>query len=462
MLNPAIIESFIEILGHTNVSQNTEDLLSASCDNTEDLSYLPEILLFPENTIQVSEIIKICNKELLPTYTRGAGTGLSGGALPVKGGVVISTKKMNKILSIDPVNFQATVEPGVINAELKNALLEYNLTYPPDPASFESSTIGGNIAHGAGGPKAIKYGTTRDYVLNLEVVTGKGDIIWTGANTLKNSTGFALTHLMIGSEGLLGIVTKAVLKLVPKVENELLLLAAFRDSYSAASCVNQILLAGFSPVGIELMELEAVKISMEATKLNFPIPAEVQYYLLIILEGQNVSELELQSESIYEIISNFGAFEVYTPSNSDMANEWWKIRRSMGTAVKQISVYKEEDTVVPRGNLPQLLSGVKEIGQKYNFRSVCYGHAGDGNLHINILKDNLTHQQWTEEIPIAIREIFELCKSLGGTISGEHGIGLVQKPYLDIVISPEIMSIFQGIKNSFDPNRILNMGKWIS
>jgi glycolate oxidase len=347
------------------------------------------------------------------------------------------------------------------NAELKNALLEYNLTYPPDPASFESSTIGGNIAHGAGGPKAIKYGTTRDYVLNLEVVTGKGDIIWTGANTLKNSTGFALTHLMIGSEGLLGIVTKAVLKLVPKVENELLLLAAFRDSYSAASCVNQILLAGFCPVGIELMELEAVKISMEATKLTFPIPADVQYYLLIILEGQNVSELELQSENIYEIISNFGAFEVYTPSNSDMANEWWKIRRSMGTAVKQISVYKEEDTVVPRGNLPQLLSGVKEIGQKYNFRSVCYGHAGDGNLHINILKDNLSQQQWTEEIPIAIREIFELCKSLGGTISGEHGIGLVQKPYLDIVISPEVMSIFQGIKNSFDPNRILNMGKWI-
>jgi len=335
------------------------------------------------------------------------------------------------------------------------------LTYPPDPASFESSTIGGNIAHGAGGPKAIKYGTTRDYVLNLEVVTGKGDIIWTGANTLKNSTGFALTHLMIGSEGLLGIVTKAVLKLVPKVENELLLLAAFRDSYSAASCVNQILLAGFSPVGIELMELEAVKISMEATKLNFPIPPDVQYYLLIILEGQNVSELELQSENIYEIISKFGAFEVYTPSNSDMANEWWKIRRSMGTAVKQISVYKEEDTVVPRGNLPQLLSGVKEIGQKYNFRSVCYGHAGDGNLHINILKENLSQQQWTEEIPIAIREIFELCKSLGGTISGEHGIGLVQKPYLDVVISPEVMSIFQGIKNSFDPNRILNMGKWI-
>jgi glycolate oxidase len=209
------------------------------------------------------------------------------------------------------------------------------------------------------------------------------------------------------------------------------------------------------------MELEAVKISMEATKLTFPKPADVQYYLLIILEGQNVSELELQSENIYEIISNFGAFEVYTPSNSDMANEWWKIRRSMGTAVKQISVYKEEDTVVPRGNLPQLLSGVKEIGQKYNFRSVCYGHAGDGNLHINILKDNLSQQQWTEEIPIAIREIFELCKSLGGTISGEHGIGLVQKPYLDIVISPEVMSIFQGIKNSFDPNRILNMGKWI-
>lgn len=461
MLNPSILESFTQILGHANVSQNQEDLLSASCDNTEDLTFPPEVVLYPENTNQVSEIVKLCNVHLLPLYTRGAGTGLSGAALPVNGGVVISTKKLNKILSIDTINFQAIVEPGVINAELKNALLEHNLTYPPDPASFESSTIGGNIAHGAGGPKAVKYGTTRDYILNLEVVTGTGDIIWTGANTLKNSTGFALTHLVIGSEGLLGIVTKAVLKLVPKVPHELLLLAAFEDAYSAASCVNKILLAGFNPTGIELMELEAVKISMHATNLNFPIPQGVQYYLLIILEGQNIQELESQSEHIYEIISNFGAFEVFIPSNSDMANEWWKIRRSMGTAVKQISVYKEEDTVVPRGNLPQLLTGVKEIGEKYNFRSVCYGHAGDGNLHINILKDQLSDLQWNSEIPLAIREIFELCKKLGGTISGEHGIGLVQKQYLDIVISPSVMAIYQGIKNSFDPNGILNPGKWV-
>jgi len=455
------VQWFIELLGHANVSQNLNDLESVSRDYTEDLSFLPDLLLIPSNTEQLSNILKYCNEHKISVYTRGAGTGLSGACLPVHGGVVISMKKFNKILHIDKENFQVTVESGVVNAELKEILKPFGLTYPPDPASMGSSTIGGNIAHGAGGPKAVKYGTTRDYVLNLEVVLPTGDVIWTGANTLKNSTGFSLTHLMIGSEGLLGIVTKAVLKLIPLKTQELLMLASFDNASKAASCVNSILINGFEPAGIELMEVSGVEIAMDILKIPFPKPANTAFYLLIILDGNNMDELNLTAENLYPFLEEEGAIEVYLPNNSEMSADWWKIRRSLGELVKQQSVYKEEDTVVPRSKLPELLSGVKGIGKKYGFRSVCYGHAGDGNLHVNILKDQMTEDQWKNEVPMGIVEIFQLCKSLGGTISGEHGIGLVQAPYLKIVLSDVHLNIMKGIKQSFDPNGILNPGKWL-
>ena len=324
-----------------------------------------------------------------------------------------------------------------------------------------SSTIGGNIAHGAGGPKAVKYGTTRDYVLNLEVVLPSGEIIWTGANTLKNSTGFSLTQLMVGSEGLLGIVTKAVLKLVPLKTEELLILAPFSDASKAAKCVNDILLNGFEPAGIELMEVSGVEIAIDFLKLPFPKPEKTEIYLLIILDGNNIEELNAIAESLYPFLDEAGALEVYLPNNSETASIWWKIRRSLGELVKQQSVYKEEDTVVPRAKLPELIKGVKEIGTKYGFRSVCYGHAGDGNLHVNILKDEMSEKQWTQEVPKGIVEIFELCKLLGGTISGEHGIGLVQSPYLNVVFTDTHFELMRGIKRAFDPKGILNPGKWL-
>lgn len=454
-------ESLVNILGQTNVTQNVEELQDVSHDYTEDLSFLPEILIFPENTQQVSDCVKLCSKFNIPIYTRGAGTGLSGACLPVKGGLVLSTKKMNRILEIDTQNMMATVEPGLINFNLKQALEPHGLTYPPDPASFGSSTIGGNVAHGAGGPKAVKYGTTRDYILNLEVVLPNGEIIWTGANTLKNATGFSLTHLFIGSEGLLGIITKIVVKLVPKTNHELLMLAMFEKAEDAAFAVNKVLLSGVVPTGLELMEVSGVKIAAEATKTNFPIPNNVEFYLLIILDGNEQDLLMLQAEQIFPILDENGAFEVLMPNNSQMAEDWWKVRRSIGETVKQQSIYKEEDTVVPRAYLPQLLTGVKEIGSKYGFRTVCYGHAGDGNLHVNILKDQLSDVQWEIEIPKAITEIFELCKKLGGTISGEHGVGLVQKSYLDVVFTPEHWRLMKGIKTVFDPQNLLNPGKWV-
>jgi len=460
-MNAEFISRLIIILGEANVTQNVTELQEVAHDYTEDLNYMPEILVFPENTEQVSQALKLCSEFNIPVYTRGAGTGLSGACLPVKGGLVLSTKKMNRILNIDTQNMMATVEPGVINFHLKQALEEFGLTYPPDPASFGSSTIGGNVAHGAGGPKAVKYGTTRDYILNLEVVLPSGEIIWTGANTLKNATGFSLTHLFIGSEGLLGVITKIVVKIVPKPAHELLMLAMFENAKDAAIAVNKVLLSGVLPTGLELMEVSGVEISAKATQTIFPIPPNVQFYLMVILDGMNYDLLMTDAENIYPILEEAGAFDVLMPNNSEMAENWWKVRRSIGETVKQQSIYKEEDTVVPRAALPELLTGVKEIGEKYNFRTVCYGHAGDGNLHVNILKDSLTDEAWENEIPKGIVEIFELCKELGGTISGEHGIGLVQKPYLDVVFNSTHWMLMKGIKTLFDPQNILNPGKWV-
>jgi len=430
-------------------------------DYTEDLFFPPAIVCFPSSVEQIAILVKICNSKCFPIYTRGAGTGLSGACLPVRNGLVLSTKKLNRIMDIDTKNLTVTVESGVINAKIKEAVEAKGLYYPPDPASQGSCSIGGNLAHGAGGPRAVKYGITRDYVLNLEVVLPTGEIIWTGANTLKNSTGFSLTHLMVGSEGMLGIITKAVLKLIPKPTQELLLLAAFSDLEDCASAVNAVLLSKFKPCAIELMEKSGIEISMNATQTPFPIHENAEAYLLFAFDGFEGDDLFELAEGIFEILDSFKALEILPSPNSDVAAQWWKVRRSIGETVKQISPYKEEDTVVPRSEMPLLLRKVKEIGQRYGFQSVCYGHAGDGNLHVNILRNNLTDEQWQIEIPKAITEIFEHCKKVGGTISGEHGVGLVQKDYLPIVFGESHFRLMHGIKNTFDPNNILNPGKWL-
>ncbi len=462
MISTELKESLKFIVGIGNFAEDFDSLKEAGSDYTEDFNFPPELVLMPKSAQEISEILILCNENKIPVYTRGAGTGLSGACLPVNGGIALSTKRMNQIIDIDTDNFQVTVEPGVINQNLKKELHVLGFNYPPDPASMGSSTIGGNIAHGAGGPKAVKYGTTRDYVLNLEVVLPNGEIIWTGANTLKNATGFSLTHLMIGSEGMLGVVSKAVLKIVPFVEHELLLLVSFDNADIAAKTVSEILKKGFKPSGIELMERSGIDIVLAHKSLQFPQTPDDAFYLLVVLEAQEQNELMLQAEAIYPFFEEQGALNVYIPNNADMANDWWTARRSIGELVKQQSIYKEEDTVVPRSKLPELLREVKKIGLEYGFRSVCYGHAGDGNLHINILKDEMSEHNWNSEVPKGIRKIFEYCKSVGGTISGEHGVGLVQKEFLDIVMTPTHFSLFKGIKNTFDPNGILNPGKWIA
>jgi glycolate oxidase len=369
-------------------------------------------------------------------------------------------ERLDKIIEIDEQNLQVTVEPAVITQILREAVSEKGLFYPVDPSSMGSCWIGGNIAENSGGARAVKYGVTKDYVLNLEVVLPNGAIIWTGANTLKNSTGYNLTQLMVGSEGTLGVITKAVLKLLPKNNHNVLMLVPFYKANEACEAVSAIFRAGIVPSALEFMERDAIDWTLQFVEgISVTIKPEHQAHLLIEVDGNYPEILMLEAEKILSVVEQFEIDEVLFADTEDEKNALWKMRRSVAEAVKSNSVYKEEDTVVPRYVLPELLSGIKRIGEKYGFKSVCYGHAGDGNLHVNIIKGEMTDDNWQTQVPVGIREIFELTVSLKGTLSGEHGIGFVQKNFMDIAFSRTHLELMESIKRVFDSNNILNPGK---
>tara|TARA_Y100000589_G_scaffold18712_1_gene15535 strand:- start:4335 stop:5750 length:1416 start_codon:yes stop_codon:yes gene_type:complete len=454
------IDFFTELVGIENLLTGL-NCKNFGSDHTENLNYPPELVVFPQSTNDVSKILSYCNANLIPVTPSAALTGLSGGAIPVHGGISLSMKKMNKIISIDNKNFQATIEPGLINEDFQNKLKELNLFYPPDPASKGSCTLGGNFALNAGGPKAIKYGVTSNYVINLEIVLPSGNVFWTGANTLKNATGYNLTQLIIGSEGTLAIITQAVVRLLPIPVHKTLMLIPFFNNVHACDAVAKIMHDGIIPSSIEFMEKDAILFVKEKEYANIPfnIDNDDKSYLLIELDGANKDELFQEAIKINQITQDYDCGEVLFADTIEEQEKLWKVRRSIGLAVKAHSIYKEEDTVVPRANLSKLLSGVKAIGNKYSFKSICYGHAGDGNLHVNILKEGLDDHKWNHILDEAIREIFQLCVDLGGTISGEHGIGFVQKKYMDIPFCENNLKVQKEIKTIFDPNRILNPGK---
>lgn len=452
--------AFTEILGKEFVKIDDENLSSHSKDETEDLSYSPDIVLIPGNTEEVSNIVSYCNGEAIPVTTRGGGTGLSGGALPVNGGVVIAMKRFNRILDIDERNLQATVEPGVITQVFQEAVIEKGLFYPPDPSSRGTCFIGGNLAHCSGGPRAVKYGVTRDYVLDLEVVLANGEIIHTGARVLKNSTGYNLTQLMVGSEGTLGIITKVVFRLIPYPRLNKVLLAPFASAMDACTAVSAIFRAGVIPSALEFMERDAIDWTLKfRDDIALSIGEQEQAHLLIEVDGNDEDTILKEIEKIVAVLEEYNCMDILFAESEAQKADVWKLRRSVAEAVKSNSVYKEEDTVVPRAELPILLKGVKEIGEKYGFKSVCYGHAGDGNLHVNIIKGDLSDSDWHNKVPQGIREVFKLVVSLGGTLSGEHGIGLVQQPYMDIAFSEVQLELMRNIKSVFDPKNILNPGK---
>ncbi|SMG52317.1 glycolate oxidase [Marivirga sericea] len=464
--NQSIFEELVSIVGTKNAFLLDEDKYKYSHDHTEDYSFMPDVVLKPSTPEEISAIMKMCNQHLIPVTPRGGGTGLSGGALPTKKGVVISMEKFNSILAIDELNLQATVEPGVITEVFQNAVKEKGLFYPPDPSSKGTCFLGGNLAENAGGPKAVKYGVTRDYVLNMQVVLPNGEIIWTAANVLKNSTGYNLTQLMCGSEGTLGVITKIVFKLRPYPRKDVTLLAPFTSNEEACRAIAAIFKAGIAPSGMEFMERDAIEKTQDYIKkemgetVNVDLPDHVKAHLLIELDGNDEEVMMNEAEVILNVLDDFDTGgEVLFADTQAQKDELWKLRRNVSPAVNAYSLTKAEDVVVPRGNLPALIVYIKEVGKKYGFNSVCYGHAGDGNLHINIMKETLSDDYWNKEVNEGIGEIFEEVVRLGGTLSGEHGIGIAKRPYMQMAMGKVKLDLMRGIKNVFDPNNILNPEK---
>lgn len=455
-----ILQQLQNILGQKYVFTDQETRNNYGHDETEDYVFPPAVVIKPANAAEISKILKLANANQIPVTTIGARTGLSGGALSIHQGIGLSTERLNKIIEIDQQNLQVTVEPAVITQVLREAVSEKGLFYPPDPSSQGSCWIGGNVAENAGGARAVKYGVTKDYVLNLEIVLANGDIMWTGANTLKNSTGYNLTQLMVGSEGTLAVITKIVMKLLPKNSHNVLMLIPFYQADQACQAVSAIFRAGIIPSALEFMERDAIDWTLKYNNnINVQVKPDIQAHLLVEVDGNYPEILFQEAEKIMTVVEQFQIDEVLFADTEDQKNALWKLRRSVAEAVKANSVYKEEDTVVPRYELPKLLKGIKKIGSKYGFKSVCYGHAGDGNLHVNIIKGDMSDHNWNTEVTKGIREIFELTVSLKGTLSGEHGIGFVQKNYMDIAFSKSQLLLMKGIKATFDPNGILNPGK---
>lgn len=460
LLAKEILDKLTAIVGENYIFTDQETRNHYGHDETEDYVFPPSVVVKPANTQEISEIIKLANDYKIPTTPIGARTGLSGGALSIYEGIGLSMERLNKIIEIDEQNLQVTVEPAVITQVLRETVAEKGLFYPVDPSSMGSCWIGGNVAENSGGARAVKYGVTKDYVLNLEVVLPSGEIIWTGANTLKNSTGYNLTQLMVGSEGTLGVITKIVLKLIPKNNHNVLMLVPFYKAHEACEAVSAIFRAGITPSALEFMERDAIDWTMHYVEgINITIKPEHQAHLLIEVDGNYPDILMQEAEKILSVVEAFEIDEVLFADTEDQKNMLWKMRRAVGEAVKSNSIYKEEDTVVPRYMLPELLKGIKEIGAKHGFKSVCYGHAGDGNLHVNIIKGDMTDDNWNTQVPIGIREIFQLTVALKGTLSGEHGIGYVQKNYMNIAFSKANLELMESIKRVFDPNNVLNPGK---
>ncbi len=457
-VTPEIIEKLASIVGNEFVLIDEESIKLHSKDETEDLNFPPEVIVKPISAKEISQIFNIANEHNIPVTPRGGGTGLSGGALTIYGGICLSMVRFNKIIDIDTQNFQATVQPGVITQVFQEEVEKLGLFYPPDPASRGSCHLGGNLAECSGGPRAVKYGVTKDYVLGLEAVLPTGEIINAGGKVLKNVTGYNLTQLIVGSEGTLAVITKIIFRLIPLPKHKKVILAAFGSLENATDAVAKIFQRGITPSAIEFMERSAVAAAEERQNKKFP-NSDAEAQLFIEVDGNYPELLDKDIEQIAEVVEEFNPLDMVLAEDEQKVQDVWLLRRGIGEAVKSISTYKEEDTVVPRANMTKLIRGVKEISAKYGITTICYGHSGDGNIHVNILKDKLDDKSWEENLDTAIREIFELTVSLGGMISGEHGIGYSQKPYISIALSEAELDLMRRIKKTFDPNNILNPGK---
>ncbi|WP_102347593.1 FAD-binding oxidoreductase [Bacillus sp. Marseille-P3661] len=419
-------------------------------------NYLPDVVLQPLETAEVAEIIKLANQYKVPVYPRGQGTSLSGGPLPVKGGIVLDFSQWNQTLVIEPEDLVAIVSPGVLTADINSAANEYGLIYPPDPSSSNVSTIGGNLAENSGGPRGLKYGVTKDYVLGLEVVTPEGEIIRTGGRTVKNVTGYDLTKLIVGSEGTLGVVTEAILRLIPKPQDSRTLMATFDDLIDSGRAISNILSSGIMPAKMELMDQASIVAVEEYEPLG--LPTDIEAMLLIELDGHTQAIID-EIEKVKLVCENVGAKEIKVANNQKESQDLWKARKLVSPAIVRIKPTKiSEDATVPRSKIPDMFKRLKEIKDKYNIHLVVFGHAGDGNLHPNIIADKRDKEEM-ERVEQAVAEIFKAAVELGGTLSGEHGIGTMKAPFMEMELGPVGVDMMKRIKQSWDPNNILNPGK---
>jgi len=454
-MDEKIKQELIKIVGEENYTERLIDMVSYSYDASEH-SHRPSCGVWPGTAEQVSEILKLANREQVPVIPRGAGTGLSGMSVPAKGGIVLDLNRMNKILSISIEDRLAIVQPGVVYASLENALAPYGFFFPPDPASGKVSTLGGNVATNAGGVKGAKYGTTRDYVLGLQVVLPDGRIMRTGSKAIKSVSGYDLTRLFVGSEGTLGVVTEIILKINPKPRATSTALATFDNLEDAGHAVTEIMHSGILPSVLEILGRETLVAINQNTDLNLP---EVDAMLLVETDGYTSEETEYQMKKILDVFRKNHAQEVKEAKSEAEVTELWKARKSAYAVLARIKThFVLEDVTVPIGKVAKMLRGVNEIAKKYNLQIATFGHAGDGNLHPQILYDGYDADQ-VRRTEAASGELFRLATQLEGTLTGEHGIGLSKAPYMTLEHDPVAMDVMRSLKRMFDPNNILNPGK---
>ncbi len=455
MLAPRVIRLLEDIVGSDNVTCDANDMLCYSYDATRQ-SFLPDAVVFPADAQQVALLVKMANVENIPLFPRGAGSGFSGGSLPVNGGIVVVTSRMDKIIAIDEDNLVATVEPGVVTEQFQQAVEKVGLFYPPDPASLKFSTLGGNAAECAGGPRCVKYGVTKDYILGLEVVTPQGDIIKTGGATMKGVVGYDLTKLMVGSEGTLGIITKLIIKLLPLPEAKKTMLIMFDSIDGAAQAVSAIIRGKIIPTTLEFMDAATLECLRKATDLE--LPQQAQAVLIVEVDGDS-DLIEKQARQILDIVQPLGVVTTRVADTAAESEEIWKVRRSVSASLRNVNPDKfNEDICVPRSKVPEMIRKVDVIARKYAIPIVNFGHAGDGNIHVNVMIDRKVPGQM-DKAEEAIKEIFAGALELGGTMSGEHGVGNTKAPYIPMELDPAAVAYMKAIKRALDPKNILNPGK---
>jgi glycolate oxidase len=426
-------------------------------DETEDLRALPALVVAPRTEEEVRALLSAARELRFPVTPQGGLTGLSGGALPSEGGVALDLRRMNRILEIDRENLYAVVEPGVVTQTLQEEVEKSGLLYPPDPSSRGSCTIGGNIAENAGGPRAAKYGTTGRYVSGLRVVVPGGAVLELGGKNRKDVAGYDLLPLFVGSEGTLGVVTRATLRLVPLPSHRRLLWASFAEEGKALAAVARLYTQGSEPSACEFMERRAAEVS--AAWLSMALPADANAHLFVEADGFDDEAVTRDAEKFGEIMLAAGALDVRVAMAEREVRDFWRLRRAVGEAVKSLGPYAEEDCTVPRSKLPELLAAVRRVAAAHRLDAVCYGHAADGNIHVNVVQPFGERERWLAERERAVEEIFRAVVALGGTITGEHGVGVTQRAYLALRHSPEVLAAMRAVKALFDPDGVMNPGK---